>query len=113
MSFNAIECYIVSAGNRRVPYFYQLNRHVPKYKEINPYLGLLIVESLTFKTHIANITPKASYHLGFFRRNLKGCPEHLKVMTFFAMVQFIVQYLSCVWDPYLKQNITTALSLQW
>ena len=66
MSFNATE-YIVSTDNKGAPYFYQWNGHVLEYKKDNLSLGVLISDSVTFDTHIAN-TSKASRQLGILRQ---------------------------------------------
>ena len=42
--------------------------------------------------HISKIGSKANSTLGFFRRNLKGCPSKLKEIAYFLMVRSLLEY---------------------
>ena len=112
MKFNATKCYVVSTNKGGTPYFYELNNHILQYVSSNPYLGVLISEDLTFETHISRITKKASSKLGFLKRNLKGCPEDLKQLGYYALVRSGLEYASTAWDPILQKDIDAIERIQ-
>ncbi len=112
MSFNASKCYIVSTAKTGAPYHYQLNDQILTHQISNPYLGVEIQDDLTFTIHISKITKKASSKLGFIRRNLKGCPERLKELAYFALVRSGIEYASTVWDPILQKDIMEVEKIQ-
>jgi hypothetical protein len=42
---------------------------------------------------------------GFLRRNLRGCPQDVKVQVYTTLVRPVLEYASTVWDPYTLQQI--------
>ena len=43
--------------------------------------------------------------LGFLRRNLRICSSKTKELAYKSLVRPIVEYASCVWDPYTNQDV--------
>ena len=64
------------------------------------YLGVTISNDLEWTKHIATMTNKANSKLSFLRRNIKGCPEKLKI----SWIRSFIEYGATVWDPYQKYN---------
>jgi len=62
-------------------------------------------EDLQWKEHINNVTKKASFTLGFLRRNLQHCPRECRKTAYIALVQSIMEYGAIIWDPYNKNDI--------
>ena len=54
----------------------------------------------------------ASSKLGFIKRNLKGCPEELKQLAYFAQVSSGLEYVGTALDPVLKQDIDKVEKIQ-
>ena len=54
----------------------------PKLEEVMDakYLGVTVSNDLEWSKHIATMTNKPNSKLSFLRRNLKGCPEKLKLL---------------------------------
>lgn len=100
MSFNPKKCYVLSTG-RKTPstYMYTLCNVVLKSVEHNPYLGVTLSSDLSFSTHIDNITAKASRTLGFLARNLRGCPERLRALSYTTLCRPNLEYAAAIWDP--------------
>ena len=70
------------------------------------YLGVIISNALTWSSHVAYVTKKASITLNFIRRNLKYCPRKTKEMAYFSLVHSTLDYSASVWDPHLKNDRT-------
>ena len=104
MRFNAKKCYIMSVRNT-ISHFYQLDNTILQQVSSNPYLGLTILEDLTWKTHINNICKKANSALGFIRRNLKNGPFECRKLEYISVVRSTLEYGSAVWDLYIQQDI--------
>ena len=50
--------------------------------------------------HIQSIATAANQKLGFLMRNLKGCPNELKKLSYVSMVRSGLEYASTIWDPH-------------
>ena len=72
------------------------------------YLGVTIIENLSWEKHIGNITIKASQTLGFLHRNLSECSPPVKESSYKAMVRPSLENAATVWDPD-KQNHIKAI----
>ena len=66
------------------------------------YLGVTIINDLTWNTHINNICTKANRTLGFLRRNLFSCPQDVKEAAYKGLVRPVLECGSSVWDPHTK-----------
>ena len=104
MRFNAKKCYILSVRNKS-SYFYNLNGHILKYVQNNPYLGLIVSDDLKWNTHITSISKKASSMLGFLRRNLKHCNLSCRKNAYISLVRSTLEYGAIIWDPFQQMNI--------
>jgi len=60
---------------------------------------------LRWNQHIDQITAAANCMLGFLRRTLYRCPQHLKEKTYKAIVHPKLEYCSSIWDPYQQKYI--------
>ena len=110
MKFNADKCFTIRITNSRHPIRVDLKIHdqhlnlVPDSK----YLGVSLDQTLSWKTHINNVTAKAYRTLGFLRRNMKGCTKIVKYRTYKALIRPQLEYASPVWDPH-AQNLSHQL----
>ena len=76
MNFHPEKCQVIRiCTNKRFrrETTYTLHGHILEAVESAKYLGVTIGEDLQWKTHIDNITAKASRTVGFLRRNLYNC----------------------------------------
>ena len=104
MRFNAKKCYIMSINNKS-SHFYELDNHILKQVNENPYLGLTISDDLKWSSHITKMTKKANSTMAFLRRNLRNFPEDCRKTAYLSLVRSILDYGSIVWDPYLLSDI--------
>ena len=81
MRFNAAKCNIMRVSRTRNPklFNYSLTGQVLEEVMDAKYLGVTLSNDLEWSKHIASMTNKANSKLSFLRRNLKGCPEKLKL----------------------------------
>ena len=66
---------------------YTLHEHVLEAVDSTNYLGVTISEDLQWKTHIDNITAKASRTVGFLRRNQYNCTKDVSEATYRSIVR--------------------------
>ena len=104
MHFNAKKCYLMSI-NQKSTHFYQLDNHILQQVHVNPYLGVTLSDNMKWNSHISKISKKANSTLGFFKRNLKHCPQDSRGTAYLSLVRSTLECNSIVWDPYLKKNI--------
>ena len=108
MRFNVSKCYLMSIHRSKHPYssHYKLDNHILGQVEENPYLGLTILKSLKWASHINKISNKANFVLGFIKRNFsEHANRDLKELAYTSLVRSILEYSSTVWDPFYQKDI--------
>ena len=55
--------------------------------------------------HVRQTTAKATKSLGFLRRNLHSCPQHVRAQVYLTLIRPVLEYASTVWDPHQIQLI--------
>ena len=78
----------------------------------HPYLGVLLESTMSFRSHLENITNKATRMLNFLRRNLYRCSQEVKCIAYTHLVRPMLEYASCVWDPYFSKDINALEMVQ-
>jgi len=81
------------------------------------YLGVTLsnnygVRSSQWKSHISEVTTKASQRLGFLRRNLKGAPYKLREIAYLSLVRSALEYCGAIWDPTVKEEASSVEMIQ-
>jgi len=107
MQFHPDKCSTLRVSrkqNRMEKFEYKLHGHTLTNEEEIKYLGVTLRHDLSWDCHINNICTKANKTLGFLRRNLKVGTQHLKETAYKTFVRPILEYASCVWDPYTQGN---------
>ena len=69
------------------------------------YLRVTINNQLKWDEHVENVCGTASKLLGFLRRTLHKCPEHIKEKAYKSLVRPRLEYSASVWDPYKQKHI--------
>ena len=107
MVFNPSKCYVLSIHRKKSPVIhdYMIKGQALEHVQRHQYLGVTISNDLNWKYHVENIVGKASTTLGFIKRNLKHCPQEVKVQAYKSLVRPILEYSSSVWDPYVNNQI--------
>lgn len=102
LKFNITKCYSVSYSRKKNPLHYDYNMNnvvLARVEEIQD-LGVTFDSRLSFKTHILNITKKASRMYGFIVRN---CRQFTKLdcirLLFISYVRCILEYANIIWSP--------------
>ena len=115
MSFNPVKCYTlrVSRLHSQIVNNYQISGTVLKSVSEHPYLGVHLSSNLSWNTHIAEITKKATNQLNFIRRNLSKCSTKVKSVAYTTLVRPHLEYApSVAWDPHTKGNIEQIEAVQ-
>ena len=115
MNFHPEKCQVIRiCTNKRLRRgtTYTLHGHILEAVESAKYLGVTIGEDLQRKTHIDNITAKASRTVGFLRRNLYNCTKEVREATYCSIVRPTLDYASSVWDPYRTTDINRVEQVQ-
>lgn len=114
MRFNAKKCNVMRLSRSRSPLckFYTLGGHILEEVNQAKYLGVTISKELEWSSHTALTAGKAGRSLGFIRRNLKSCPQKLKVTAYISLVRSILEYGSVVWDPHLSKDVASLERIQ-
>jgi len=114
MSFHPDKCQALHITRKRVPQTmnYKLHGHTLVSTKEAKYLGVTITYNLTWCTHIANITNKASRTLGFLRRNIKVGSKKIKNLAYVTLVRPLLEFASPVWDPYTAKDIAKLEAVQ-
>ena len=107
MIFNPSKCYImsISKGSNHLPYMYELCGVILKSVEHEKYLGVILSQDLTWRSHINMVSTKANQKLGFIKRNLKGSPQDLKRLAYISLVRSGMEYASVIWDPHQRKDM--------
>jgi len=69
------------------------------------YLGVTVNSKLRWNQHIDQISAAANRMLGFLRRTLYRCPQHLKEKTYKVIVHPKLEYCSSFWDPHQQKYV--------
>ena len=72
----------------------------------------MITNTLSWDTHINNVTSKGNKTLGFIRRNIKDCPKSIRETCYTTIVRPTMEYASTVWDPVSQHNIKAIEKVQ-
>ena len=74
MKFNADKCFTIRITNSRHPIRVDYKIHDQQLNLVpdSKYLGVSLDQTLSWKTHINNVTAKAYRTLGFLRRNMQA-----------------------------------------
>ena len=94
MSFNPTKCVMlrISSKKKRLVRQPQLHGHTLEVVDASKYLGVALIEDLSWDKRIQNTIRKANKTIGFLRRNLSTHP----VRTYKTMVHPILEYSSTV-----------------
>ena len=107
MQFNADKCEVIRITNKKRPLTQDYHIHNTKLQTIKDakYLGSTISSDLSWNSHVDITAKKANTSLNFLKRNLHSCPTSKKEKYFKSLTRPIMEYASCVWDPYTQRNI--------
>ncbi len=114
MAFNAKKCYIMCFSSKKdsPSGSFTFCKQTLQQVDSQPYLGVHLDHNLHWGYHIHQITAKANRVLGFLRRNLWYCTKVIRETAYKTLVQPILEYASCVWDPYLAKDINKTEATQ-
>ena len=114
MEFHPQKCQLLRITSKRniIKHNYNIHGHILEEVDAAKYLGVTLHQSLSWNTHIRNITNKANKTRAFIQRNLHAAPPLAKENCYQALVRPILEYASSVWDPWTKSNIDVIEAVQ-
>ena len=68
-------------------YGYYINDSLLQLVTKHPYLEVLLESTMSFRSHLENITTKATRMLNFLCRNLYRCNQEVKCMAYTHLVR--------------------------
>ena len=107
MEFHPDKCQVLRITNKRKPItsYYPIHSIQLQITDSAKYLGVTIDSNLKWTKHYDNICSKANSTLAFLGRNLYCCPRPVKEACYKALVQPVLEYGCCVWDPHHQNHI--------
>ena len=102
MQFNPSKCQVLHITRKVKPLNtkYILHNVELEGASTEKYLGVIIVDDLSWSPHIDNTTKKANQTLGFLKRNIRVHNKDLKTATYKTLVRPQLEYASTVWYPH-------------
>lgn len=101
LNFNIDKCFVLSFSRKKTHfnYEYMMNkRALARVWEMRD-LGVIFDTQLTFRSHINDITKRASRMYGFIVRNCKELDVVCVRTLYFSYVRSILEYCSIIWSP--------------
>lgn len=115
LMINANKCEFVSfhRGKRSFPYQYKLGQDVIREVSVVTDLGIKFTDSLSFSSHLLDITQKANRTMAFVFRSMANFnnPSTLRLL-YLSLVRPILEYASVIWRPTYKGEISNIESVQ-
>jgi hypothetical protein len=108
MMFHPEKCTTIHISKKRNPIHtvYKLyGIHLRVSLVASKYLGVHVIQDLSWNYHIQQTSAKASRSVGFLRQNLRGYPQDVKAQAYTTLVRPVLEYASTVWDPYTFHQI--------
>ena len=107
MQFHPDKCQVIRITNKKKPteVEYQLHNQTLAETKNAKYLGIIIDDKLQWKDQCRTMCKKTNSLLAFLKRNIYGCPEHVKDKCYKAFIRPVLEYGSCVWDPHCQNQI--------
>ena len=114
MDFNPSKCYKLSITKRRCPlsYPYTINGVMLEHVSSNPYLGVELDATLSWKQQTKKTLTKSNRTLNLLRRNLHNCSRKTKETAYKTLVRPTLEYASSAWDPYMQKQIDSLEAVQ-
>ena len=103
MGYNPSICQVLHVTRLKTPIETNYLLHDTMLDSVSSakYLGVTILDDLSWSTHIDNITKSANQTLGFLKRNIRVHNKDLKSEVYNTLVRPQLEYASTVWSPTL------------
>ncbi len=114
MEFHPAKCHVLRISRKKntATFPYSLHGQVLTEVKSAKYLGVTILNDMTWNNHIDSTAAKANKKLGFLKRNIKVKDSTLKEKAYKAIVRPTVEYCATVWDPHYKTQAATVEKVQ-
>lgn len=104
MDFNIDKCAImqISTIRGKQDFGYQMKNSLLEKVKHHYYLGVELSDNMKYNLHIDTIFSKAYRLLGFIKRNLRHCPQKVKVKERAdqSLVRPRLEYNYMIWKPH-------------
>ena len=107
MKFNIAKCFTMhmSHKNNTTRKQYKMGNNIlQEVDHLHPYLGVELTHTMSWATHINQITTGANKILGLLRRNLRSCDPKTKDIAYKTLVRPKLDFCSSIWDPHINTH---------
>ena len=114
MRFNSNKCVTLKCHRSLHPrsFIYHLDSQPLACVTEHTYLGILLTSTMSFSSHITNMTSKASRMLNLLQQNLSKCSKEIKTIAYLSLVHPILEYSSAVLDPHTTTDVLSMEKIQ-
>ena len=114
MRFNINKCATLKCYRLLHPrsFIYHLDSQPLACVTEHTYLGIFLTSTMSFSSHITNMTSKASQMLTLLRRNLSKCSKEIITIAYLSLVHPILEHSSALWDPHTTTDILSIEKIQ-
>lgn len=114
MTLNTEKCKLINFSRKRMnsSFNYTINNRSLSSTSSYKYLGVHLTLTLSWSTHIATITARASRTLGYLKRNLYDAPQTTRKLAYQTFVRPQLEYAAPTWSPYQTYLINDLEAIQ-
>jgi hypothetical protein len=112
LTLSASKCSVLSIGKNIVEYSYNINGVLLNRVTTMVDLGVTVDSKLTFDDHISHICTTARQRSALILKSFCSRDPFLLFKAFTTYVRPLLEYASCVWNPYTISHITQIESVQ-
>lgn len=105
LQFNVNKCTSTSMHPAALHHSYQIDSIPLAHTDCFTYLGVRVLNTLSFSVHIAHTLQKANSTLYMLMRALKNASSASKRTSYFSICLPLLEYASEVWSPSLAYHI--------
>ncbi|KAL1446910.1 hypothetical protein WDU94_009871 [Cyamophila willieti] len=108
------KCVVISFSRltRNLDFTYTIKSVPLKWVDEVKDLGIVMDKTLSFSSHISNLTMRSFRLLGYVFRNSKGLSSHAFYLLFVALIRSLIEYGCVVWSPYYAVHIDSLERVQ-
>jgi hypothetical protein len=105
LTLSPSKCCVLSIGKNPIHYSYSINGVLVQRVNAIVDLGVTIDQKLTFDDHVSHICTTARQRSALILKSFCSRDPVLLYRAFTTFVRPLLEYASCVWNPYINSHI--------